>query len=238
MFAHILHRIVPTKLLPLGYHVLAGPGFSIASLFVLAIALLTACGGNDGSPAARAAEPRDAAAQEEATDADGDGPCADLSISIGELAQADAEWPAELATMQARGSGWQPDADLVQIEMGCSADIFFGGENDGTIAWDGIFDAPGKGNWHSADGTTYMVLTETPLDPSLVSFAKLRDWLAAAGYDDDTRLFNVAISHDANVDGTPEEHFSYRVDQFPTATGTVVRMVVDGIDGTVTEQEI
>ncbi len=235
MFARIVHRMVPTKVVPVAYHVLAGPGFSIASLFVLAIALLTACGGEDSSPAARATEPPDAAAQQQAADAETDAPCADASFSIGQLAQVDAAWPTELAAMEAGAQAWQPDANLVQLNVGCNADAFFGGDDNDTIAWDGVYFSPGNGNWHSADGSTDIVLTEAPLDPSLVSFAKLRDWLAAAGYDDGTKLLNITVSFDADANGTPEEHFSYEVSQFPTATGTVVRMIVDGVDGKVTE---
>ena len=137
--------------------------------------------------------------------------------------------------MQDAGQGWHPGAELVQVDIGCGTDVFFGGENDGAIVWDGIFDAPGAGNWHSADGSTYMVLTEAPLDPARVSFAKLHDWLAAAGYDDGTKLLTIAVSLDADADGTPEDRFSYRLDQMPTVDGTVVRLIVDGVDGTVTE---
>ena len=187
MFTRIAHRMTFARFVIHGHQLAAGPGFSIASLFVLAIALLTACGGGDGSSGARAAEPGNSVAQEQAADAEtDDAPCADLAISVGELEQVDAEWPTELAAMQEAGKGWQPGADLVQVDVGCSMDVFFGGENDGSIEWDGIFYAPGNGNWHSADGSTYMVLSEAPLDPSLVSFAELHDWLVAAGYDEGT----------------------------------------------------
>ena len=234
LFQRLLTRLAPFAGIAPGWS-----GLPVGAIFVLAVTLLTACGGGGADGGADAAEPagRTESAQPVARSTDDEGqPCADFAISIGELAQADAAWPAELAAMQDAGHGWHPGADLVQVEVGCNLDAFFGGEKDDAIVWDGIFDAPGKGNWHSADGSTYMVLTEAPLDPSRVSFAKLHDWLAAAGYDDGTKLLTIAISLDANTDGTPEERFSYRLDQLATEDGTVVRLIVDGVDGTVTEQ--
>ena len=109
------------------------------------------------------------------------------------------------------------------------------------LAWDGVFYAVDEGYWHSLDSSTYLELTETPLDPAAIDFGELHQWLAAAGYDDATRLLAdvvVTFDADADSDGEAEPHFSYVLGLAPTPDGQVVRLVVDGVDGRVTKQSI
>ena len=260
MFTRFAHRTIRTRIDPFVPRLLRWRDVPPAPVFLLALAVLTACGGADAARGGDAAEPP--AAAESATEERADGErepnaatvakaCEDYALAIADLGLLEAAWPAALAEMRRGATTWQPDAQLVELTVGCdwgvTADCvdlsddgevtvgddcgIDGGEN---LAWDGVFYTADDYYWHSADDSTFMVMTETPLDPAAISFAGLHAALIAAGYDDATPLpGDVVVTADADFDGEPEAHFSYVLYLEPTADGETVRLVVDGVDHTV-----
>ena len=263
MFTPFLHRAIWTRIVPFLPRLLAWRDVPPAPVFLLALAVLTACGGADASRGGDAAE-QPAATESAAADrmdrqgepdaADVTKACDDYMLETADLALLETAWPAALAEMRRDATTWQPDAQLVELTVGCDwavaadcVDLADDGEVtvgdacgiDGGegLAWDGVFYTVDDYYWHSVDGSTFMAMTETPLDPAAISFDGLHAALAAAGYDDATPLpGGVVVTADADFDGEPEPHFSYVLDLEPTADGGVDRLVVDGVDGTVAKQ--
>jgi hypothetical protein len=221
MFTRFVYRMALTRIVPFVPHLQAWRGVPLVPVFLLAVAVLTACGGADAASGGKDAAGTQAptAVERETDGGDAAKACADSMLAMGDLGLLEAAWPAALAGMQQGATAWQPDARLVQLSVGCD----WGVSDDCVDVAD--------------DGSTYILMTDTPLDPAAISFAELGDALAAAGYDDATAVpGDVTVTSDADFDGEPEPHFSYVLDLEPTADGELVRLVVDGVDGTVAKQ--
>jgi hypothetical protein len=220
-----------------------------ASLLLLGVLALVACGGSGSAAGTKHAPELDEAA------------CADYALVVGDLPRAQAELPAKLEEMEEGARAWQADADLVALDVGCDlgafGDCLFGDDltpradeesanecvadrAEEAIAWTATYYSPATdASWEFPAREETYYHDEAPLDPALIDFGKLHDWLVAAGYDDGMTLpLGVYVETPTGADGAPAPRFAYSVMVDTTGEGDVKTLLVDPVEGTVTEQAL
>ena len=144
----------------------------VLSAAVLTALLVTGCGGeeddeNDSDPTATTA-----------AQSSGTRPCDDDGITLADLDVAEAEWPQRRQEIEEAGKAWQGDAVLVEVEVFCGI--------IGDLKWNGVYYSPSQEAWYSTERAEVMLPEEgpttEPLDPSIVSFANLAEWLRADNF--------------------------------------------------------
>jgi hypothetical protein len=214
---------------------------------LLLVVLLSACGGAGASDNSNAADPAGQAEVEtdggsaedltfvtnsESTDED---VCAAGELTIGELAIVEELWQAQRADFAAQAKAWRADAELTQVSVLC----WFGDDVELTAD----YYSPSADLYYTApDGEESPAgLGETALDPAGVSFAKLSEWLIAAGYDESAVTTGVDLNSSYASAGTydvPGDAFYYHVGLFASADGRMISLVVDATTGAVEESAL
>jgi hypothetical protein len=214
---------------------------------LLLVALLSACGGTGASdnsdsadPAGQAEVETDGDAAEELTfvtnsESTDEDICVAGELTIGELAVVEELWQEQRADFAAQAKAWSADAALTQVSVLC----WFG---DG-VELTADFYSPSTDRYFTAPDAdeSPVGLGETVLDPATVSFAKLSEWLIAAGYDASAVTAGVDLHSAYATAGThevPGDAFYYHVGLISSADGDMVSLVVDATTGTVEESAL